>query len=104
VARHGAAPRFVLTGRGPVELMQLGPGGSSAGSALLTVVNYAGQRNGRYDDPPLLHGLRLGVLGTAPAEARALVGGRALAGRVADGRTWFDLPPVGAFEAVRLSA
>jgi hypothetical protein len=76
--------------------MQLG---RPDGRALLHVVNYAGQRNGRYNVPPQLHGLRLGVEGRA-ASARALVSGKTLRGRFEGGRTWFDLPPLAAFEAI----
>lgn len=68
------------------------------------MINYAGQRNGRYDTPPALHGLRIGVSGAAPSEVRTLVSGKVLKGVAKDGRTWFDLPPVGAFEAIVLPA
>jgi len=96
VAKYAPPPRFVLTGDGAAELMELA---RPDGRSLLTVVNYTGQRNGSYDTAPRLHGLRLGVRGPA-GEARALVGGQALPGRREGDRTWFDLPPVGAFEAV----
>ncbi|MBL8555601.1 MAG: hypothetical protein JNL41_15115 [Phenylobacterium sp.] len=99
-ARYAPASRWALTGDGPLELNALRTGD---GGTLLHVINYAGQRNGRYDMPPKLHGLRLGVQG-AGAGARALVGGQALKGVAKDGRTWFDLPPVGAFEAVLIPA
>ena len=102
IARHAPAPRFVLAGAGPVELMVMS---RNDGASLLTMVNYAGQRNTHYAPPPALHGLRLGVRG-AVSGARALVGGQALAGLAAPdatGLTWLDLPPVGAFEAVLLN-
>ncbi len=101
IARHAAAPRFVLEGEGPVELMVMS---RTDGASLLTVVNYAGQRNTLYAPAPALHGLRLGVRGELSG-ARALVSGRALVASAASdaGRiTWIDLPPVGAFEAVLL--
>ena len=98
IARHAPAPRFTLTGDGPIELMEMR---RADGASLVTVVNYAGQRNTRYAPPPALHGLRIGVRGPATGSARALVGGRAIVGTAGgDGRTWYDLPPVGAFEAV----
>lgn len=99
VAKYAPAQTYVLSGVGPVELTALRSGERNA---LLHVINYAGQRNGRYDSPPELHGLRVGVAGPAPAQARLLVSGKAVSGVVRDGRTWFDLPPVGAFEAILL--
>ena len=100
VARGQPAPRYVLAGDGPVELMTLV---RDDGAALITVVNYAGQRDTRYVDPPALHGLRLGVRGT-PRGARALVAGQAITGERRGGLSWFALPPVRAFEAVLLTA
>ena len=53
IARYAPAQKATLTGDGPVELMiQAMP----SGGLLMHVVNYAGQRNGRYDVPPKLHG------------------------------------------------
>ena len=102
IARYGAPQRVTLNGAGPVELMYLRR--AADGASLLHVVNYAGQRGGRYDAPPELHGLSIGVRGTAPGEARALVGGQAVKGSARSGITWYDLPPVGAFEALLLPA
>lgn len=101
-ARHAPAQPFVLTGVGPVELMVMQ---RTNGDSLVTVVNYAGQRNTSYTSPPAIHGLSLGVRGASVADARALVGGQTIKGvqRVGDpDRIWFDLPPVAAFEAVLL--
>jgi hypothetical protein len=103
---NGYAPpqRFALAGPGPVELMHMD---RADGSALLHVVNYAGQRNTRYAPAPPLHGLSIGVSGTAPGGVRALVAGQALRGEARAGdpsRTWFTLPPVGSFEAILFSA
>ncbi|WP_185665749.1 alpha-amylase family protein [Novosphingobium flavum] len=103
VTRYGRPQRFVLEGDGAVELTVMRSGASNT---LLHVINYAGQRNGRYDAPPALHGLSIGVAGPAPGQARALVSGVVVQGvtRPGDpGRTWYDLPPVGAFEALLLS-
>ena len=103
-ARYAPAQPYVLAGKGAAELTVLRSGERNM---LLHVINYAGQRNGRYDTPPELHGLSIGVRGAAGGEARALVGGQAIRGVVRPGdpqRTWYDLPPVGAFEAVLLPA
>ncbi len=102
ISAYAPPPRFVLEGAGPVELMQLGR--RSDGARLLHVVNYAGQRGGRYDEPPAIHGLRLGVRGAAPVTATALIAGKTLVARKReqDGLTWFDLPPCGTFEAILL--
>ncbi|MFS0773288.1 beta-galactosidase trimerization domain-containing protein [Sphingomonas sp. 1P08PE] len=102
LARYAPPPRFTLAGAGPVELMAMG---RADGASLLTVVNYAGQRNTLYAPPPAIHGLSIGVTGPVRASARALIAGQSVPGRTmagGDARTWFDLPPVGAFEAVFL--
>ena len=96
IAKHAPAPKFVLTGDGAVELMQMG---RADGKSLLHLVNYAGQRNGRYNVPPRLSGLRLGVRGGGGAP-RLLVAGTTVRGRQQGGMTWYDLPPLGAFEAI----
>jgi SAM-dependent methyltransferase len=101
VARYAPAQPFALTGKGPVELTATR---TSDRNVLLHVINYGGQRNGRYDTPPELHGLSVGARG-AFTSARSLVTGRALTAstRPGDtGRRWFDLPPVGAFDAILL--
>lgn len=74
---------------------------------LLHVINYAGQRNGRYETPPDLHDLSIGVSVANGGEASLLVSGQTVRGvrRPGDNdRMWFDLPPVGAFEAILLPA
>lgn len=89
----------VLEGRGPAELtIQHSRDGRRT---LVHVVNYSGQRNNLYEDPAELHGLRLGVL--KGGKARLLVAGRDIApSTVEHRRTWFDLPPVGTFEALEI--
>jgi hypothetical protein len=102
-ARYAPPQPFVLAGKGAVELTVLRSGERNI---LMHVINYTGQRNGRYDAPPELHGLSIGVLNPAAGEVHALVAGRPLRGSRRDGdaeRLWFDLPPVGAFEAVLIS-
>lgn len=101
IRRYSAPQRVTLAGDGPVELMYLRR--ARDGASLLHVINYAGQRNGRYDPAPHLHGLSIGMRGEAPAEARALVSGQSVRGVARDGLTWYDLPPVGAFEALLLA-
>lgn len=99
-AHHAPAQPVVLTGAGPVELMTMH---RPDGALLVTVVNYAGQRNTSYMPPPAIHGLSLGIDAVAAADARALVAGQVIRGIRRAGepnRLWFDLPPVGAFEAV----
>jgi hypothetical protein len=66
------------------------------------VVNFGGQRNNLYEDAPAVHGLRLGIRNAAD-KAQALVAGQPLtaaAGPDGEGYTWFDLPPVEAFEVL----
>jgi hypothetical protein len=99
VRRYAPAQPYTLTGNGAVELTALQSGGSNT---LLHVINYAGQRNGRYDTPPNLAGLSVGVK-TGFRSARSLVTGKALTPRAgAGGYRWLDLEPVGAFDAILL--
>lgn len=102
VVRYARPQPFILSGKGAAELTVLQ---SEERNTLLHIINYAGQRNGRYDAPPDLHGLSIGVRNPIVGHARALVSGRELQGVRRQGdaeRVWFDLPPVGAFEAVLL--
>ena len=99
---HYAPPQpLVLEGPGAVEMMAMAQ--PSMHRLLVHVINYGGQRNTRYTDPAPVHGLRLGVSGTVARNARLLVAGTTLSGRRSGDRIWFDLPPVGAFEAVQLT-
>jgi hypothetical protein len=100
--RRFSVPDVVLAGMGPVELTFHR---RQDGSCLVHVVNYAGQRNNLYEEPPALHALRIGVRG-AHGSAKALVAGTDLSPSVQDDReyTWFDLPPVRYFEAVMVMA
>jgi hypothetical protein len=71
---------------------------------MVHVINYAGQRNTAYTTPPALHGLRLGVRGSFSSAASALRTDRTIRGvrKSGDDYQWFDLPPVAAFEVLRL--
>ena len=101
IARYAPAQPFTLAGKGPVEVNVLRSGDRNM---LVHVINYGGQRNGRYDTPPELNGLSLGATG-AFASARSLVSGRTLTARPGDGgRRWYDLPPLGHFDAILLQA
>ena len=103
ISKFAAPQTCTLSGIGPVELMYLRRGDS--GPLLLHVVNYAGQRNGLYATAPQIHGLSIGVRGVAASNARALVSGQSLKSRPGEaGVTWFDLPPLGPFEAVFIDA
>lgn len=99
IAKYAPEPPLVLTGDGAVELIQMG---RPTGQSMIHLINYAGQRNGRYNPPPCLSGLSLGVKGRG-REARALVAGSALHGKFDGERTWYELPPLGAFEALLMS-
>lgn len=90
-----------VTGAGPIEVtIQASRDGRRV---LVHVVNYSGQRNNLYEEPAAIHGLRLGV--AASGAARALVADVALTpSETVDGLTWYDLPPVGFFEAVEIVA
>ena len=101
--RHIGTPPVVLRGRGAVEVTiqhQV-----ETRRTLVHLVNYSGQQNNLYEDAPDIHGLRLGVRGVGQ-EAKALVDGRTVTAANADpdseGYVWFDLPPIGSFEALSL--
>lgn len=102
IQRYAPAQTWTLTGDGPVELTTQR---TADGGTLLHVINYAGQRNGRYNEPPKLHGLTLQVAGRIRGDVRALVAGQTLSTTAANGgQTSIALPPVGAFEAILIPA
>ena len=103
IARFAPPAPFVLQGDGQVEMTVQRQ--AATGKTLVHVINYAGQRNTRYSTPPALHGLKLGVLPQVAAQARLLVGGQTIKAsrKDADGRRWFDLPPVHDFEAIQFA-
>ncbi|MCR5877212.1 hypothetical protein [Phenylobacterium sp. J367] len=88
IEKYAPAQPYVLSGRGPVELTSLRSGDRNV---LLHVINYAGQRNGRYDTPPDLHGLKIGVKGGF-GSARSLVSGQALQAAPGGWRAHLDRP------------
>ena len=103
VARYAPTQPFVLSGMGAVELAAMR---KPNGDVLLHAINYGGQRNGRYDPAPELHGLSLGVRDSS-RRARSLVTGQVLASAAhpgGQGYRWHDLPPLGAFDAILLEA
>jgi len=70
---------------------------------MIHIINYEGQRDAAYADPPALHGLRLGLRDAVATRADALRAGAAIEGvRGEGGYTWFNLPPVAHFEAIRV--
>jgi hypothetical protein len=99
---HYAPPAQVrLEGAGPVELMTMR---KANGGLLVHVVNYAGQRNGLYEEPPMIHGLRLGVKGGGAAASLVAPGAlRQVGATDAKGYRWYALPPVGYFEAISVA-
>lgn len=102
VARYAPAQPFVLTGDGAVEMTVQRQAATRRN--LVHLINYGGQRGARYGKPPMLQGLRLSVGAKVSPQARALVGGREVTGtRDADGRLWFDLPPIGDFEVLQFA-
>lgn len=104
IVRHIAPLAVRLEGNGMVEVtVQNQP---ATGSTLVHLVNYAGQRNNLYLDPPHLHGLRLGFVGVENQEVHLLRSGTtALIGPADEhGLGWVELPPVGDFEVVHIKA
>lgn len=99
---HYAPPAQVrLEGAGPVELMTMR---KADGGLLVHIINYAGQRNGLYQEPPAIHGLRLGVRGGGAATGLVVPGMLRSLGRPdAKGYRWYALPPVGYFEAISIA-
>jgi len=99
---HYAPPAEVrLEGSGPVELMTMR---KADGGLFVHVINYAGQRNGLYEEPPAIHGLRLGVRGGGAAASLVSPGALNRSGATdANGYDWYELPPVSYFEAVSIA-
>ena len=101
ITRNIAPAPAVVEGRGSLELtVQQQP---ATGRTLVHVINYGGQRNNLYEDPPAVHGLRLGVQGVTGSSTALVAGVEIKPERSkpdADGYLWYALPPLEAFEAV----
>lgn len=89
-----------LVGAGPLEIT-VRARNREAGELVVHLVNYAGQRQSAYEEPPAIGGLRLGVKGAA-GPAKALVAGAAIdvSAPDADGYAWLDVPDVKYFEVI----
>lgn len=99
VAR-ASQPVVRVEGAGPVEVtVRHRPGADS--ELVVHLVNYAGQRQSAYEEPPSLHGLRLGLRAQV-GKGLALVGGVAVEPGPVDehGYAWLELPPVKYFEVI----
>ena len=103
IDRFAPPPAFRLEGTGAVELTVQRQ--DEGGALMIHVINYAGQRNTAYTAPPLLYGLKLGVRGAFHPVASALRAGRTVRAMrpSTDGYHWYELPPVAAFEVLRLA-
>ncbi len=90
-----------LEGAGPVEVTVRA---RENGDRIVHLVNYAGQRQSAYEEPPVIGGLRLGIEGSA-SEARSLVDGKPIAVGApgADGYAWLDVPGIKYFQSILLS-
>jgi hypothetical protein len=95
-------PPLRLLGAGPLEVTVRAKNGGS-GDLVVHLVNYAGQRNSAYEEPPAIGDLRLGVRGGARA-GKALVAGVAVEFGAPDddGYAWADVPAVKYFEIIAL--
>lgn len=100
IDKYAPPAPFRLGGDGPVEMTVMKP---RTGKALIHLINYSGQRNGLYAAPGVIQGLKLGVRDDA-GRVEAMVSSKVLnAGMAdADGYRWYELPPLGAFEAIHL--
>lgn len=97
---QASQPAVRVDGAGAVEVtVRCRPG--AAGDLVVHLVNYAGQRQSAYEEPPALYGLRLGVRAQVGA-GLALVGGVAVEPGPVDeqGYAWLELPPVKYFEVI----
>lgn len=103
IGLHSNVP-VKLVGAGPIEVT-VRQRNDGAGDLTVHLVNYAGQRQSAYEEPPAITGLRLGVKGEVGA-GRALVAGAPVevGAPDADGYAWLDVPPLGYFEVLALPA
>jgi hypothetical protein len=99
IALGGSAPAK-LRGAGPIEMSVRA---KASGEIVVHLVNYAGQRNSAYEEPPAISDLRLGVKGVK--QGKALVAGTevVVSQPDGDGYAWIDVPPVKHFEVLVLA-
>jgi hypothetical protein len=99
---QASRPPVLLEGAGPLELTVRA---KPLGETVVHLVNFAGQRGSAYEEPPEIHGLRLGLFG-ATGTAEALVDGTVVQfGPLdADGYGWANVPAVRHFEVIVLPA
>ncbi len=97
-------PPVKLAGAGPIEVT-VRTSRKSPAEIVVHLVNYAGQRQSAYDEPPTISGLRLGVKGAAKP-GRALVADAPVTAGPPDddGYVWLDVPPLKYFEVIVLSS
>ena len=97
---QGSRPAAKLLGAGPIEMTVRQ---QASGDIVVHLVNYAGQRNSAYEEPPAIAGLRLGISGVTGG--KALVAGQQIATSAPDeeGYAWIDVPPVKHFEVLALT-
>lgn len=101
---QASEPAVKLRGAGPLEVTVRAKD-HGAGDLVVHLVNYAGQRQSAYEEPPAIGGLRLGVKG-AGGPARSLVDGSAIevGSPDAQGYAWLDVPDVKYFQAILILA
>lgn len=103
VIEQASKPPVKVVGAGPIEVTVRAKDKGN-GQLVVHLVNYAGQRQSAYEEPPAIGGLKLGVL-NGSGHASALVDGGQLNFGASDeqGYAWIDLPPVKYFEILLLS-
>lgn len=101
---QASAPEVKLVGPAPVEVTVRAKEGGN-GDRVVHIVNYAGQRQSAYEEPPTITGLRLGVKGVS-GTARSLTDGSSIQISVpdSDGYAWLDVPGVKYFQTILLPA
>lgn len=100
---QSSSPQVKLEGAGPVEItVRLKKGN---GDQIVHIVNYAGQRQSAYEEPPAIGGLRLGVKSVS-GTARSLVDGSSIeiSAPDAEGYAWLDVPDVKYFQTLLFPA
>ncbi|CAN7654195.1 beta-galactosidase trimerization domain-containing protein [Phenylobacterium sp. LjRoot219] len=97
---RASQPAVKLVGAGPLEVTVRAKE-HGAGDLVVHLVNYAGQRQSAYEEPPAISGLRLGVKG-AGGPARSLVDGSLIevGSSDAEGYAWLDVPDVKYLQAI----